>query len=354
MITIGICDEDLDFSKNLCNIIERVMFPLGDWTSRIFSTAAEVIEAIKSGVFDCQLLFIDIMMNDGAGFEVAKYICQNNPDTDLIFVTTSAEHVFECYHYHAFAYLLKPISEKAITSELQRYLNTLQFSPKHLTISFQGITHQIPLNTILYIESNLRKITIHTQETCFYCYQKLNDIAEILKNDGFVRCHQSYLIALDKVTSYTNTQLYIQDARIPISNRYQTKLKELFSHPSVATTRQKQTVLSSLNQTQKNYGALICVHGAYLGSIIRIKPEQKILIGRDGNIVDMIINLPFVSRIHCTILYHCDTMEYEIVDLSHNGTFVNGNKRLLRDETYLLKPGNEICFGDKETIYKLG
>lgn len=69
--------------------------------------------------------------------------------------------------------------------------------------------------------------------------------------------------------------------------------------------------------------------------------------------MDMIINLPFVSRIHCTILYHCDTMEYEIVDLSNNGTFVNGNKRLLRDEIYLLKLGNEICFGDKETIYKV-
>ena len=91
-----------------------------------------------------------------------------------------------------------------------------------------------------------------------------------------------------------------------------------------------------------------------INKVAKFLARQKILIGRDGNIVDMIINLPFVSRIHCTILYHCDTMEYEIVDLSHNGTFVNGNKRLLRDETYLLKPGNEICFGDKETIYKLG
>ncbi len=354
MITIGICDDDPGFLDQLYNIINRVMFPIGDWKSRIFHSTDEIISSIENGNFDCQLIFMDIMMSSGNGLKTAQYICEHNLNTDLIFVTSSRDHVFECYHYHAFAYLLKPISEADISGELQRYLKDLQYSPKHLTISFQGITHQIPIRSILYIESNLRKLTIHTSHATYYCYQKLNDIAETLDGEGFVRCHQSYLIALDKVTDYSTTQLHIQDAQIPISHRYQEKLKMLFDQQETAVTENHPETPSSLNQMRKDHGALICVQGAYLGSIIRIRPEKKILIGRDGSVADMIVNLPFVSRTHCSLLYHCDTMEYEVVDYSNNGTFVNGGKRLLQNEPYLLKAGTEICFGDKDTIYKLG
>ena len=103
MLTIGICDDDSVFSEHLYQIINHVMFPISDWKSRIFHTGSEVIEAIENGTFDCQLIFMDIMMGDGEGFQTAQYICKHKLNTDLIFVTASKEHVFECYHYHAFA-----------------------------------------------------------------------------------------------------------------------------------------------------------------------------------------------------------------------------------------------------------
>lgn len=353
MITIGICDDDPVFTEDLYNIIDRVMFSIGDWKPRIFHSCQEILDAIDNGDFDCQLLFMDIITQSGNGFTTAQHISKHNLNTDLIFVTASKEHVFECYHYHAFAYLLKPVSEMDISSELQRYLHSLHYSPKHLTISFKGITSQIPVNSILYIESNLRKLIIHTQQATYHCYQKLDDIAKQLAGNGFVRCHQSYLVALDKITRHTSSHIYIQDTQIPISNRYQPTLKKIFANPP-ATSATEGSTPSSLSQTRKEYGALVCIHGAYLGSIIHIKPEQKIFIGRDGSIVDMVINLPLVSRNHCSLLYHCDTMEYELTDFSNNGTFINRDKRVLPNETYLLKPGTEICFGDRKTVYKLG
>lgn len=351
MITIGICDDDSFFSDKLYHTINQVMFPISDWEPRIFHSGKEVTEAIKSGNFDCQLVFIDIMMNDGKGLQTAQYICRHSPNTDLIFATASSEHILECYHYHAFAYLIKPISESDISLELQRYLKELQYFPKYLTISFQRTTYQIPIHTILYIESNLRKVVIHTTETTYYCYRKLDEIEEILKHNNFVRCHQSYLVALDKITGYTNNQLIIHDTTIPVSDRYLDKVRKLLVS---SKTKDDNRSAFSLAQKQKEYGALICTKGAYLGSIIRMKPEKEILVGRDGSIADMVINLPLVSRNHCSLLYHYDIKEYEITDFSRNGTFVNGNKRLLQNETYFLKPGSEVCFGDKDTIYKLG
>ena len=353
MITIGICANDLVFSDNLYNIIQHVMAPYSNWNICTFHNGRDIKESIDNGTFNCQLLFMDILIDGGTGFETAKYICDHIPHTDLIFVTSSDKHIYECYHYHAFAYLLKPVSENDIATELHRYLENLNCSAKYLTITYQGITHQIPIDSILYIESNLRKIAIHTNQATYYCYQKLNVIAEQLKDDGFVRCHQSYLFALNKVTNYSNVHIYIQDIQIPISSRYQAQIRELFSLDSKTGT-QPFLPHNSINQSQTECGALICIRGAYLGSIIRIRPEQEITIGRDGNIADMVINLPLVSRRHCTLTYHCDIMKYEITDLSSNGTFIDGNKRLLKNDSYLLKPGSEICFGNKNTVYKLG
>lgn len=77
-------------------------------------------------------------------------------------------------------------------------------------------------------------------ETTYYCYQKLSAIAEQLKDDGFVRCHQSYLFPLNKVTHYSSTHVYIHDIQLPISSQYQTSVRELLSQSNM----EKGTYLS--------------------------------------------------------------------------------------------------------------
>lgn len=354
MITIGICDNDSVFSDNLSKIIRHALSPADEFEICLFLNGRTVKEAIETDTFHCDLLFIDIMIDKGTGPALIQYIQAHTAHTDLIFITASNKYVYEGYHYHAFAYLLKPISEKEVVAELKRYLQEKKRVNKTLTIRYQGMKHEIPINSILYIESNLRKITIHTQFGRHYCYQKLNDIAEQLKDDGFVRCHQSYLFALDKITNYSNIHVYIQNTPLPISKRYQNEIKELFANLQPSLYNTNQTFSLSSEDIDTESGTLICICGAYLGSIVRIHPEQKITIGRDESTADLVINLPAVSRNHCILTYHHDIMKYEIIDTSTNGTFVDGNKRLVKDETYFLKPGSEICFGDKDTIYKLG
>ena len=219
-----------------------------------------------------------------------------------------------------------------------------------LGVSFQGVTRRIPLFSILYIESNLRKITVHTEKEDYFCYRRLDEIEEELKGYGFIRCHQSYLVSAKKVTAYTNSHIYISDVRIPISARYREKCKSLLTEDF---NNESRDISTSPGVHRRNYGILICTHGTYLGAIINFRPEQTIRIGRDGQSSDLVINLPLVSRNHCSILYRSDRMEYEVTDYSSNGTFVDRDKRLLPNETYILKPDCKICFGDKDNIYRL-
>lgn len=365
MITIGICDDDQIFIDELYRILHDIMMPISDWNVRIYHSGGDVIEAIMNNNFDCNLLFTDIYMENGNGLELAKYIYDQQIDTDLIFVTNSRDYVFECYHYHTFAYLLKPLTKSDVGTEIRRYMDEMSMNTKCLNLPIRGANQKIPINSILYIESNKRKVTIHTGKADYDYYEKLDAMENLLKNEGFVRCHQSYLIPISLLESYNSdnsVSLNRVHRPIPVSRRYQSVIKMLFEKtasqiliPETAGTLESDCYLtSSLQQNQSKTGAFICVEGAYIGAIIRIKPEQRIRIGRDGEVSDMIVNLPLVSRLHCEVIYHADTPEYEIVDYSRNGTFVNGDKRLVQNETYLLKPGTEICFGDKNTIYKLG
>ena len=347
MIKIGICDEDVIFTNKLHETISNILFPIDEWTTQIFHTSEEIIHAIETGEFDCQLLFMDIMI--GEGLNTVRYIFEHEVNTDIIFITSSKDYVYESYHYHTFAYLLKPVSEADISVELQRYLKELNVSPRFLPITSGGVRHNIPIHSILYIESNRHKVIVHTIKQDYICYQKLNELEELLKKDNFVRCHQSFLVSLHHVTDFTLTTLTIANKEIPISRRYQPVLQEALT---MSQGKQEKS-LGTISEKQKDYGAIVCTQGAYLGSIIHICPEQKILIGRDLNMSDIQVNLPLVSRLHCELIYHADRQEYEVTDYSSSGTYVNQKNRLMKGIPYTFQKGTALCFGDLETVYKL-
>lgn len=344
MIKIGILDEDATFIDNLYKIIRDTLFPIDEWTTQIFHSSSEIIQALKQKEFDCQLLFMDIMIKNG--LHTIQYIFTHEVHADIIFVTSSKDFVYESYHYHTFAYLLKPVSEADISAELNRYLKELHVSPQFLPVTCDGHKQNISLPSILYIESSGHKAIIHTPQKDYVSYQKLNELEEQLQPYGFLRCHQSFLVSLRHIKDSTLTSLRIADEKIPISRRYQSHLKE-------ALSQKNHTPQATVGETKRNYGALVCTKGVYLGSIVRIRPEQKILIGRDLKIADIQINYPLASRLHCEILYHAEQQEYEVTDHSSSGTYIDQGKRLLRDTTYTLPKGATLSFGDLETTYKL-
>lgn len=377
MLKIGICDMDAQFIQKLQMMLNDILDQYADWEARVYLDSAEVIAEIEEGNFTCNLLFLDIFQKNETGLAIAQMVNEKHIDTDIIFITAAQNYVFECYKYHAFAYLLKPLKASDIALEVERYLKEVQLNPKCLNILNRGIVTKIPLDTILYIESNHRKIVVHTQKCDYEYYEKLDNLEKLLKKDGFVRSHQSYLVACDKITAYKDQTLQVGPYAVPVSRRYKEGILECLEELEVAVSKTpvsrsgadsvsialgkdslempyESFLTSGLFQYNDIQGALVCVKGAYLGKIVRFVPEQTILVGRDDKQADMVINLPMVSRQHCTIVYHAESNDYEVVDRSSNGTFVDGTHRLVRGDTYRLKPGATISFGDNNTIYRLG
>lgn len=362
MFRIGICDMDNRFVDKLVKTLEEIMLQYARWEAVIFDDSRSVIEAIKDGSFNCNLLFMDIYQKNESGPEIAAFMHKRGVDTDIIFVTSSKDHVFECYKQRAFAYILKPMVERDLEKEIGRYIREIRLNPKYLNIKNRGEITRIPLDSILFLESKYRKIVVHTLNKEYEYYDKMDQVAEALEKQGFFRCHQSYLVSKEHTTAYDGQMLKVGEYAIPVSRRYKDSVKTALDETDYVpvdeiseSNEDEHFYLSSgLFQQYDTKGALVCIKGEYLGRIVRVVPEQDIIVGRDGTSADMIVNLPLVSRKHCLVIYHEKSNTYEVTDYSSNGTFTDGDVRLEKDKTYIIKPGAVLMFGDKSVVYKLG
>ncbi len=86
----------------------------------------------------------------------------------------------------------------------------------------------IELDSITYIESNKRKITIHNdKEYKFEFYGKLNDLYSYIAiySDTFIRINQSEIVNYNKVNKLESFEIILIDETIHyISRRYKLKI----------------------------------------------------------------------------------------------------------------------------------
>lgn len=93
-----------------------------------FCLAAEVIAFAKEHNID--VAFLDIEMPDINGLQIAKYLKEINPHTNLIFVTAYARYALEAFSLYASGYLLKPVSAKMIQEALHHLRYPLEAQNK--------------------------------------------------------------------------------------------------------------------------------------------------------------------------------------------------------------------------------
>lgn len=232
MISVGICDDDKEHRELLREYACKALFQFGEVQFSDYESGNQVIEEIEKGEFTCELLLLDIHMTGKDGLETAAYIRTHQVDVDIIFITVSAEHVFDGYTYQAFSYLLKPVDHDRLTSELERYMKLKEVNSKCLHVAIGGKKVQIFLDRVKYFAADGRKIHViqrgDEEELSFYA--KMGDLQETLEEDGFLRCHQSYLVNTKYVESFSRAEIEVAGESIPVSRRYVNEVRERFGN----------------------------------------------------------------------------------------------------------------------------
>lgn len=163
------------------------------------------------------LVFLDIQMQDGSGFDLLDIL--GEVPLHVIFITASDAFAVKAFRYAAVDYLLKPIDPdelKAAVAKLQskkqQALENLQLlrqqlhgnpSPQRIALHTQDKIHVINIDEIQRCESDGNYTHFYLRDKSrLLVTRTLKEYDELLSPLGFLRVHQSHLVNLSQVKEF--------------------------------------------------------------------------------------------------------------------------------------------------------
>ncbi|GLC29454.1 LytR/AlgR family response regulator transcription factor [Clostridium omnivorum] len=229
-----ICLEDLKSSLNMFKYIDVVAEA---------TTGSDAIKFLQNNEKKVDLIFLDIEIKDINGFDLAKHIRSVYPYIKIIFLTGHVGFALKGYEFQPVDFLTKPINIIRLEESLSR-VKSLKLNEKvdkeiKIGIHVEGGLEIIAVKDILYIEKKGRKVYIVCNNCAVYnSRDSVQKLESIFRNYGFFRCHQSFLIPINKIKRISSdefTRAYIAQLEgvkesIPISREKYNELKELLKN----------------------------------------------------------------------------------------------------------------------------
>ncbi len=152
---------------------------------------------------DVDLVFTDIQMADGSGFQLSRAIQKRRPELPIIFLTGHAGLALEGYEYRPLDFLVKPVRRERLEQALAYARERLQAAPAaevSVALRTESGLRLFRPSEIAYVEKTLHKVRILCRDGReFSSAVSLQEVADALETHGFYRCHQSYLISLREI-----------------------------------------------------------------------------------------------------------------------------------------------------------
>jgi len=191
-------------------------------------SAAKLLRAVE-----VDLIFLDIHMEDGEGFDLLDILPELK--TKVIFTTASDEHAIKAFQYAAIDYLLKPISPDLLIQAVDKVKDLPAFAAQNNEILKDTDRNSLVLSTsdelrVVDIEQIIRCQAdgnythfILADGTKIMVTRTLKEYDKLLEGKSFIRVHQSHLVNLTSIQSYIKTEggylLLKNKEHIPVSVR---------------------------------------------------------------------------------------------------------------------------------------
>ncbi len=160
-----------------------------------------------------QLVFLDVELSDGNGFEVLKKIGAIN--FEIIIITSHDKYAMEAVKYSALDYLIKPINRLDLNTALRKVQRRLGVKgPKSAAKVHHKLANKVAVPTfdgLLFITiEDIIRIESDRNYTDFYLTEKrkvvvtrsLKDYENLLSEYGFIRIHHSHMININHLIKY--------------------------------------------------------------------------------------------------------------------------------------------------------
>ena len=227
MCYITICDDVFEERRKLRRFLKDGLGASGMEAEIMeYDSGVSLLSDWKRDGIPMDMLFLDIYMKGPDGVETARRLREEDCRADIIFLTVSPDFAIEGYEVGAAGYLLKPLEKEKLKHLLGRLLQ--RQNPAMLSLRQGNSVYSIVPSEILYIESSRNKLTVHTVREKISCYGRLDDLAVRLPEKQFLRCHQSFLVNMDRIYSAKDDFRMENDAIVPIRVRERKAIRETY------------------------------------------------------------------------------------------------------------------------------
>lgn len=220
---VAIDDEPLAL-----DIISKFCERFGGIELSVYSDPAEGIEVIRKGDFD--LAFLDVEMEGINGLEIAAAV---PPEACFIFTTAYLDYAFDGFNLNAVDYLHKPFAYDRFKLAVEKAIKKLDYNEhvqadKCIVVKQEYNNVSIPLADIAYVEAmeGYSKI-FRTDGSCTLSRVILKTIGAMLPQKKFLRIHRSFIVAVDKIRSFSRQSVTLASGQtIPVGRQYSALLAE--------------------------------------------------------------------------------------------------------------------------------
>lgn len=220
---IAICDDD----KNICNIIEDIV----DEYSKVknyfldpfqFYTVESLMDSIENDI-NFNLIFQDIEFPNKSGVDFGQYLRTIKKDifTEIVFVSGASGYDRNLFDFQPLYFISKPFDKGEVIKAIDLCIERINRKNEHFSFKKGSEILRVPLDNIIYFESDNREVIIHLVDRSDNFYEKLLNIEKNLKDKGFYRIHKSFVINSKYITKINKDLVVLNDeVDIPISRTY--------------------------------------------------------------------------------------------------------------------------------------
>ena len=217
----------------------------------IIGTANSVISAAKMlQNKQPDILFLDIMLGDGTGFDLLEII--PHLKSKIIFVTASDEFAIRAFKFAAIDYILKPYSDEELKNAINKAINQIQPKNEQLSVLQDSIAtpnqlpkkislHTIDKIVVVSLDEIIRCKSDNNYTTFFFdngtkimVTKTLKYFADLLKESSFLRVHQSHLVNTKYIKEFIKSDggyLVLKDkSTVSVSVRKRAEVMESLSN----------------------------------------------------------------------------------------------------------------------------
>ena len=195
---------------------------------------AKLLRSVKPDV-----LFLDIQMQDGSGFDLLDIL--GDIPYKIIFITASDAHAIKAFRYAAIDYLLKPVDPDELIAALTKFrehkinenekykllndsLKNSHKAHEKLALHTQDKIHIVNIADILRCESSVNYTEFFfTNGKKLLVTKTLKEFEDLLSDQGFYRVHQSHLINTRFIREFIKTDggyiIMNDNSNVPVSTR---------------------------------------------------------------------------------------------------------------------------------------